>query len=524
MELKLFLAVLRRRVLIILLCTVLAGLAGFLFTRTQPPVYESAARVIVGAALDDPQVDSNALRVSALVGLTYEAITTSRPIMEQVISDLNLSVSPEVLARDVSALWADKTQLLTIRVRAAAPEQAAYIANGVVEALIANSPSGTGGTDPNRQQAAAAEVATIGQQIDLLEQEITDLLDQIRASEDSVAQRSLEIQLTQRRNELSQAERDLLTQQAIVTQINPNRLKLFEAAVPIARPVEPDVTRTVLASLLGGAILGLIIAFLLEYLIRVVDTPDQLRRLSGLPYVGGIVRRRANNQGALDSRSIEGYRTVRNNVTALLGEDQPLALLVTSPTSGEGKTEIAVGLAQVFAQTGRRVLLIDANFHHPRIAERFNLSKASGLVGLLRNPGSAPEPVTVWNTADLAVITAGTVSANSPDQLTPRRTREIIATCRELADVVIVDGPSAEYADLLVLALAVDGVLLVAAKGKTKQDRLSGVVARLRQIEAPMIGAVLNLASAGETLAVAAYPGAQSGPVVLPAADLRSKP
>src|SRR5215213_9701389 len=141
MELKNYFAILRRWGWIMLLCTALAGITGYLYTKRLPVVYQSRARYLIGSALDNPNVTRADLQASTSIGQTYDSLVASRPILQNVIDKLKLQTTPEELAKQVNGTFIETTQLLSVRANASDPVLAANIANAVGDELIQRSPS-----------------------------------------------------------------------------------------------------------------------------------------------------------------------------------------------------------------------------------------------------------------------------------------------------------------------------------------------------------------------------------------------
>jgi len=96
MELKNYFAILRRWGWIMLLCTALAGITGYLYTSSQPSVYQSRSRYLIGPALD-PNVNRSDIQTSSQIGQTYDELSTSRPVLEAVIAKLKLERGTKTL-------------------------------------------------------------------------------------------------------------------------------------------------------------------------------------------------------------------------------------------------------------------------------------------------------------------------------------------------------------------------------------------------------------------------------------------
>jgi len=175
--------------------------------------------------------------------------------------------------------------------------------------------------------------------------------------------------------------------------------------------------------------------------------------------------------------------------------DRPLrTVLVTSTAPSEGKTLTAANLAAVFAQAGRRVIVVDADLHRPRQHRVFRLPNNTGLTNALLSEGSALE-VLLQETPvpGLQVLTSGPLPPNPAELLGSARMRELLAQLTSLADIVVIDSPpTMAVSDTAILASEVDGVLLVLDAGKTRREMALHALTGLRQVQARVIGVVLN--------------------------------
>jgi polysaccharide biosynthesis transport protein len=501
MELKHYLAILRRWGWIMLLCAILSSVASYWFTSGQSRVYESRARYLVGPAIDNPNVTSNDLRASSQVGQTYAELATSRPIIQSVVDKLKLNIDADTVASGVAVTWIDTTQILNIRVRASKPDVAATIANTIGDTLIERSPNGPSSPQALQRQEANDELDKLQQTIRGLEVEIDLLASQVQQVTDPVAQRAVVVRLDQRRAQLAASQRAFSDLIQIVQSSNTNKITLVETAVPNDTPIAPDVQRNVLAALIAGLVLGLAAMLLFEYFTDMVYTPEELRKATGLAYLGGIARHkwlRGPKSSQLimlsrpDTLAAESYRILRTNLQMAYTDQHLPSLLITSPSRGDGKSEIAANLAIAFAQSEKQVILIDANLRRPRVAALFGLPEDVGLSSLLDTPTKTLEPIAVEAVPGLSVVPAGTPTSNSSEILGSRRMYRLIQEYKARADIVILDSPPLLYSDALALAPQVEGVLLVVNSGATGRENTINAVEGLRMIGARVIGAVLN--------------------------------
>jgi non-specific protein-tyrosine kinase len=505
MELKNYFAILRRWGWIMLLCTALAGVTGYLYISRQSPVYQSRARYLIGPALD-PNVTRSDIQTSSQIGQTYDELSTSRPVLEAVIAKLKLDTTPELLKGQLGATFIDTTQILTLRANAGDADVAARIANAVGDELIQRSPSSPTSKAALRRQQAEAQIVRLQDTIRSTDAEIEQLANQIQQTTDPVAQRALIIQLDQRRSQLAAANRSYTDLNALLQTSDVNKITLVEQAVPVPdAPIAPDVSRTVLAAVIAGLVLGLVAMILLEYFNDVIYTPEALRKTTGLTYLGGLARHkrlRGSNGAQLvtvaktETLAAESYRILRTNLQ-IAGTDRHLpSLLISSPSRGDGKSDVAANLAVVLARAGKLVILVDANLRRPQIASLFGVPDHDGLAQLL-DSDSLPEPVAVSSVPNLVVLPAGGVAPNSTEILGSLRMYRLIQAYKARADVVLIDSPPLWSSDALALAPQADGVLLVVSSGTTGRENTINAVESLRLVGARIIGTVLNRVKAG---------------------------
>jgi len=506
MDLKNYFAILQRWGWIMLLCMALAGVTSYFYSLSLPKVFQARSRYLVGAVLDSTNVNTNDIRASSQIGQTYAEVVTSRPILESVIDKLSLQTDPDTLRKQVNANWIDTTQILSIRVQTNDAQLAADIANALGEALIERSPSGSASQQTARRQAANAQLAQLLESERATQAEIDQLANQIQATTDATAQRSLIVRMDARRAQLAATQRaysDLFGQ---LQSSNVNQISLVEPAVPDPYdPVAPDIQRNVLAALIAGLVLGLAAMMLLEYFTDVIHTPEMLRNVTGLTYLGGLPRhkKQRGSKGVQlitvarpETLAAESFRILRTNLQ-LAGSDRQLSsVLITSPSRGDGKSDIAANLAVTFARAGKRVILIDANLRRPQIAALFNISDQHGLSGLL-DSDSVPELVPVPAVAGLTILPAGGSAANSSEILGSQQMYELIQAYKARADVVLIDSPPLWYSDALALAPQVDGVLLTVSKDMTGRENTINAVESLRLVGARLIGTVFNRVKEG---------------------------
>jgi tyrosine-protein kinase Etk/Wzc len=209
--------------------------------------------------------------------------------------------------------------------------------------------------------------------------------------------------------------------------------------------------------------------------------------------------------------STEAYRHIRTNIQFSIPDKVIRSILVTSPSSGDGKSTVAANLAIVMAQSGRRTLLIDADLRRPQQHHLFAVKREPGLVQVLFRECGLESDVFKTGVENLSLITAGGLSKQAGDAKTngsngefaevpnpaellgSRRMREILDEIHNSYDVVIIDSPPVLAAtDAVLLSTQCDATILVTRAGKTKEGELVFSQEALRDVGATMIGTLLN--------------------------------
>jgi capsular exopolysaccharide synthesis family protein len=199
------------------------------------------------------------------------------------------------------------------------------------------------------------------------------------------------------------------------------------------------------------------------------------------------------------SAAAEAYRTLRTNIT-FASPDKPVhTLLVTSTSPDDGKSTTIANLAITFAASGSPTVLVDADLRRPHLHTIFGLPNDSGLstlvADLARSKGGAVSRLPLQDTQveNLQVLTSGPVPPNPAEILASQRMGELLALLRSKAEYVLIDTPPIiAVTDAAVLAPKVDGVLIVINAGKTKRDLAIKARDMLRQVNAHILGVVLN--------------------------------
>jgi polysaccharide biosynthesis transport protein len=283
-------------------------------------------------------------------------------------------------------------------------------------------------------------------------------------------------------------------------QNTPSIVQIEEAVQP-ASPVRPLPMRNGMLGAAVGLMLAFGIAFGIEYLDDTLRSPSDVSQVLDLPVLGYIAdMKQAQNSHQLfvavnpRAPATEAFRTLRSNIEFSGDETPPRTILVTSSRPGEGKTTIASNLAAIYAQGGKRVLLVDADLRRPSIHSALGLPNRLGLTTLFRDSVKTEQVWKYWNDAarGMHVITSGSLPANPAELLGSDRMLHLMSELRQKADVIIFDGPPMLVADAQIIAALMDGVILVLQPGKSPSDEARSTLEQLKRSGANVLGVVFN--------------------------------
>lgn len=192
----------------------------------------------------------------------------------------------------------------------------------------------------------------------------------------------------------------------------------------------------------------------------------------------------------------EAFRTIRTNVMFAGVASETNVILVTSTQPGEGKTSTASNLAVVCAQAGHRVLIMDADLRKPQVHYRFKVSNLDGMASALLGTRSLEECIQSTEIPNLSVLPSGAIPPNPSELLSSQAFRSLVDTCREQFDYIIMDSPPVlSVTDALILTSIADGTLFVVDSQRTNRVHAKRAMQSLTQVQARILGVVLNRVS-----------------------------
>lgn len=497
MELKEYVLPLLRWWWLVVATVAVSLTSSIIATSYQVPIYRAQTTIIVGRSMiDNPNPTGNDLWLTQQLATTYADMLKRQPVQEATKTALGLSWLPEYTTRIVP-----NTQLLEVAVTDTDPLRAQVVATELVNQLIRLSPTGLSDEEQQRQDF-------INRQLDELEIAIEETKAEITAKQEQLATLFSARQIADSQAQiagLQTKQNSLQTNYASLLSNSQkgalNTIQVIEPASLPTEPVGPNRLYTILAAAAIGLMLAAGAAYLLEYLDDTLKNPDDVQKVMALTTMGAVpLYENKNGDRSLimaepgQSAASEAYRILRTNLQ-FAAVDRPLhKIMVTSAAPGEGKTATTANLAIAQAQTGRRVIIVDADLHKPRQHHHFQLPNNVGLTTALLDEDPPLDMLLQATTfPNLWVMTSGPMPPNPAELLGSARMRQLLEQLRERADIILLDSPPVTaLSDATILSTQSDGVLLIVNSGRTRGEMARRAVAALRQVNAHLIGALLN--------------------------------
>jgi len=288
-----------------------------------------------------------------------------------------------------------------------------------------------------------------------------------------------------------------------------SNVQIIDQAEFLTKPYRPNKQLNLLLAAVVGLFLGVGLAFFFEYLDNTVKTPEDVEGLLRLPSFGivpAIYSQRRKRIGDGNSFPVElithshpksalseAYRNIRTSILLSFSEKPPKTLAISSPNPAEGKTTTVLNTAIALAQTGARVLLIDADMRKPRLHTIFNYENGAGLSSYLSGNAKLESIVQNSEIPNLAYIPSGPIPPNPSELLGSQLFKNTIHTLKESFDHILIDAPPVlGFADSAILSAMVDGTMIVVVGGKTPRETLHQAREILTQVNARILGVVIN--------------------------------
>ncbi|MBI2995135.1 MAG: polysaccharide biosynthesis tyrosine autokinase [Candidatus Melainabacteria bacterium] len=284
-------------------------------------------------------------------------------------------------------------------------------------------------------------------------------------------------------------------------------IRLIDPPSLATSPIHPNIPFALFSSFIFGLILALIVVYIVEYFDDVIKGVDTLPSEMGCPFLGQLPQVHIGDLPIVyqepRSEYTESIHALRTNLSFLSLSGNKKLLLITSPSVHEGKSTVSLNLAITYAQSGKRVLLIDSDIRNPSLYKY--LARPKDTVGISNTLINEIDFYDVVQKSILGIIgfdylPSGEIPPNPIQLLESDRMRELLETAQHIYDLVILDTPPLGlFSDALLLARYVDVVGLVSRYNKTSRKELMAAIDLLKKSNVTAIGVVLNSVPSGAT-------------------------
>jgi len=265
-------------------------------------------------------------------------------------------------------------------------------------------------------------------------------------------------------------------------------------AEPGKAPVRPNKTLNITGGLILGLIVGVGLAFFIEYLDTSVKTIDDVERAFQAPVLGVIPQ----NVGYLidegpESRYAEAYRVLRTNILFARKDEKLTTIVVVSAGAGEGKSTTTLNLATVFAQAGQRVLVVDSDLRRPTLHKLLHVTNDIGLTNYLLKQNTLAEVIQTTGAATLNFMASGKLPSSSMSILNSAAMKDMVADLKHRYDFILFDSPPIlGVSDASVLASEMDMVVQVIQYRRYPQPMNLRAKQVIEKVGGTFLGIVLN--------------------------------
>jgi capsular exopolysaccharide synthesis family protein len=473
-----------RRGSILIVAALVAGVTLLYFSR-QTRLYRASVEVLVqDVTLQPPQQGGDQLK-----NLEPERhVATSREVTKLAAERLG----PTILTTDLTVRAPESTDTLVFTVSSPIPVSAQRTAQAYADAYL-----------EFRRHEIIQDLQSASQP---LEQRIAELNTNLDTVQRTLSAADTESQ----RTALQIRFNSLFSQRAVLEQkrnelIFPENLRVGRVLQPAVRPsapYAPSPGRSIALALFAGLTLGIGQASLRARFDPRLQGRTDLASGADAPVLGLIpepARSKPEHAHQLmtvtapRSPDAEAYRALRATFLFAVHEHGIRSVVITGPSPGDGKTSTVANLGAALANLGKRVILVSADLHRPKLQLYFRETNEVGLTTVLAGTHRVLDAVNSTSVPGLRVLHTGPVGNVTPEVLGSGAMRLVLDELELDADFVLIDTPPVlTAADTLAIAPLADAVLLVAAAERTSSVALAEARLQLEQIGAFVIGAVLN--------------------------------
>ncbi len=434
-----------KKIRILFITAIFLVLGAFYSYKYIIPEYTSSATLVLAtsegkAGNQINTITTTDITLNSKLVSTYSELLKSKNVIRQVISNLRMNVEEDELRDNISVSSVKDTELIKISVTSKDPTDAAKIANEMAEVFI---------------------------------EEVSDIY-------------------------------------------NINNVHIVDKAEINTEPSNINHVKDIAIFGLIGAFISILSAFISDMLDTTVKTAEEVEKQFKVPVLASTplhdfsdgkkknkstkIKKELISQRDPKSPVSEIFRTLRTNIQFMNASKKLKTILITSTFPGEGKSWVSSNLAVIFAQTGKKVILIDADMRKGRIYTIFGISPIPGLSNCLTQMNTNENEkidinkyIQKTEVENLSVITAGNVPPNPSELLVSAKMKKLLSDLESEFDIIIIDGtPTELVTDSVILSRVVDTTIVVTAYKATKKDCLERTIKSIENVGGKTAGIVIN--------------------------------
>jgi succinoglycan biosynthesis transport protein ExoP len=339
------------------------------------------------------------------------------------------------------------------------------------------------------------------------ERELARKVEQLKASVIDLRGRSIQYTILQREVDTNRTMYEGLLSRfkevSVEGGVGSNLVSIVDRAEVPGAPFKPSMMTNVSFALVMGVLIGIALAFGIEYVDDTIKNPDDIKDRLGLTLLGVVPtvgKEMTVSEALLDPKSAhsESYFAIRTAIQFATAGGVPKSLLITSTQAAEGKSNSSFAIARSFARIGYTVLLIDGDMRKPTF--KSDLDNEKGLSSLLASMDTVMAHVVSTSVENLSMMQSGPIPPNAAELLASERLKSVLREAEGIFDLVVVDSPPIlGLADAPLLSSVCDVTVFVVQAGKVRRPAILRSLGRLRIAGAHIIGGIITKFDAAKT-------------------------
>lgn len=493
---------------VIVTCFLTVMITVFIGLKLKTPIYEARVKMLISAEkhVESPYYREIGYR-NTEISLTQSEIVKSNPVIERAIMATKLYLRPLDYEKNFSSSL--KSYLIDYNVKSQESKFAVFTdeqKQAMLFRIALENLKSNIKVEPIRDtnlfvisardfdplgSAIIANVVSRSYVIFDLEQQLAELTLKYGAKHPTVVQL---------RDSISSLKKNLSGRPMTDFEaIGPASVKIIEQAIVPLRPSGTSKLLTFILAFFMSIFLGVMLAFVFEYMDQTFKNPQDIERVLNLPFLGSVPRRRFGEELLIKkikrkSSYNHHYQNLSDQLYLLIKDKNLKSILVTAAGSNEGTSSVIANLGIYFSQKAKqKVLLVDANLRKPSLHKIFKIKYAGkGLAGILEEKASLKNTIHKINPR-LSILAAGKTELNPVILLDSFRFSDVINAKVVEQEITLIDCPDLRTVkDPIVLSSCVDAVVLIVNEGRTRRQVVKNAVASLQQRQVNILGVILN--------------------------------